>query len=194
MMILNMFNIVSCLMHRSCIGRLVLGMGSVLWVLMLPVLVLAAVACGGAGDVSGDDGGGVVGDVPDGGGVVGDVPDGGGVVGDVPGDDGSSGVGFESDGSGEPERLVDYIGITVLSPDPEGEQAFYVRQEQRLEDLVAECMAMGALSMFLLCGLGLMLLTGEWSVMRSLYVNRDSALPHSLMLWGILMMSGVLVM
>ena len=44
--------------------------------------------------------------------------------------------------TGEPESLADYLGPEFgLGADPEEQQAYYARQEQQVQELIAECMA-----------------------------------------------------
>ena len=40
----------------------------------------------------------------------------------------------------EPERLSDYLGMPGLTADPEQQQAFYIRQEQQIQESIADCM------------------------------------------------------
>ncbi len=47
----------------------------------------------------------------------------------------------DSDGSDEPETLDDYLGTAFFSLDPEEQAANYARQEQQVQELIAECMA-----------------------------------------------------
>ena len=57
-------------------------------------------------------------------------------------DDPDGGAGEDSrDDSDEPERLADYLGGLGFGLDPEEAQAYYARQEQRAEELIADCMA-----------------------------------------------------
>ena len=47
---------------------------------------------------------------------------------------------FDEDGD-EPESLADYLGPGLgFGADPEEQQAYYARQEQRVQELIAECM------------------------------------------------------
>lgn len=48
----------------------------------------------------------------------------------------------DSAGSGEPDTLDDYLGTGFFSFDPEEQAANYARQEQRVQELIAECMAL----------------------------------------------------
>ena len=122
-------------------------------------LAMAAAACAANdGTDSGDAAGGISGiEAED------------GLAGSTPGEDGpdSAAVGAEepsdspdaaADGSGtlqgdgsgpgedtdEPESLADYLGLGFgfgFGADPEEQQAYYARQEQRVQELIAECMA-----------------------------------------------------
>ena len=99
------------------------------------VVVLAA-ACGG------DDGGAAV-DVVSGETTEEAVPD------EAPAPSTSPSGGADGGGAGEdsredadePERLADYLAGFGFGSDPEQAQAFYDRQERRVQDLIARCMA-----------------------------------------------------
>lgn len=78
-----------------------------------------------------------------------DAPDGTGSSSDAApdsrADEGSRGDSGTDEGSrgdsGEPERLADYLGGFGFGSDPEQARAYYERQERRVQELIARCMA-----------------------------------------------------
>ena len=123
-------------------------------------LAMAAAACAADGGTDSDDGAGGLSGIQAGEDVAAgstsdeDGPDSAAAGTEEPSDspdaatDGSGTL--QGDGSisdedgGEPESLADYLGPEFgfgFGADPEEQQAYYARQEQRVQELIAECMA-----------------------------------------------------
>ena len=136
MIILKIPSTMSSLLHRGSRRRRMLGMDSVM---LAVVMLLIAAACGGGGsDDAAGDGETATGVTDD------DVVTDAGHAGDASSDDSlGADSGFDSSDELKQKRLVDYIGITVVGSDPGRARAFYTRQEQKVQDLIAKCMATG---------------------------------------------------